>query len=127
MERLVAFEEEDRKYDDKRGETYPNIITLSDKIVKLDIVEGKHQNVPPEEIIEIPYCPVRKVIVYNSGATNLGFTTSANLNVKSDVNAGVLLQPGEVHEVESNPRCTIRRLNIVAPSGSGEARVTFIV
>lgn len=126
MERLVAFEEEDRKYDDKMGETHANVITLSNKIIKIDIVEGKHQNVPPEEIIDIPLCPVRKVIVYNSGATDIGFSTAANLDVKSDTNAGVLVKPNEVQEVESK-RNTIMRLNIVAPSGTGEARVTFIV
>jgi hypothetical protein len=126
LERLVAFEEADRQYDDKMGETYPNIITLSNRIVKIDIVEGKHQNIPPNESIDIPNCPVRRVIVYNSGATNIGFTTSANLYVKSDTNAGLVLLPGEVQEVESK-RNTIRRVNVVAPSGTGEARVTFIV
>src|SRR5918992_4977572 len=107
LERLVAFEEADRQYDDKMGETYPNIITLSNRIVKIDIVEGKHQNIPPNESIDIPNCPVRRVIVYNSGATNIGFTTSANLYVKSDTNAGLVLLPGEVQEVESK-RNTIK-------------------
>jgi hypothetical protein len=126
LDRLLRIEETDRQFDDKLGETYPNVIELSTKIVKLDFVKGEHQNIPVGEIIEIPYCPVREVVIFNSGATDIGFSTSANLNVKSDQNAGVLVQPNETWTVTS-PRNTITRVNIVAPSGNGQARVTLTV
>lgn len=134
MERLVAFEEEDHKYDDQLGETYPNRLDLraGKSIVKIDFIEMKHQNIPAGDTIDVPGIPVRKVILYNEGNVDdpskgiVGFTTKADMQIRSDGDAGVLLRPGESFEIES-PRNTIRRLNLVSPFYDTRVRVTLIV
>lgn len=134
MERLVAFEESDRQYDDQLGETYPNRIDLKagKSIIRLDFVDRKHQNLPAGETVDVPGIPVRKVVLYNEGNTAdpslglIGFTTKSDMYIRTDGDAGVMLKPGESFEIES-PRNTIRRLNLVSPFYDTRVRVTLIV
>ena len=74
LNRLVEYE----KFKVPQGKTFPFNFTITDELIRFDFVEGesKSYGVPATAYVNLPYTPLRALIILNDGGGDIAFTTN---------------------------------------------------
>ena len=73
LNKLVKYEE----FKIPQGKTFPFNLRITDKLVRFDFVEGesKGYGIPATAYVNLPYTPLRALIILNDGASDIAFST----------------------------------------------------
>ena len=73
LNRLVEMEQ----FKVPKGKTFPFNFRITDELIRFDFVEGekKSYGVPATAYVNLPYTPLRALIVLNDGGSDIAFST----------------------------------------------------
>jgi len=115
-------------YGYERGTTYAFTLNLTGannggKMVIIDFVEPNKSRNIGEQLLSTPGSPVSRVLLYNTGTAEIGFSTNRAF---SDVNTSVPLGANSAFQIDTDFPA-IHTLHLIAPAGDTTVKIVLIV